>query len=221
MIHRLDLAGGRTGIDSDAGRAADLDRCPVRGRGARPHLPARPPAAAALHLHGDGGRSRPAPAAAAARHRHDHQRLADLDPAGGRSASSPARSRRSLLIIFFAGYLVSGPRRPLAGRQAGPRHRPSRAAATSARSSSPGWPASASSSSRRTSAPRCCSSASSSRCSTSPPSAGRWIAIGLVLFAAGAYLAYRIFGHVQQRVELWLDPFCPGTRRAATSWSRA
>jgi len=34
-----------------------------------------------------------------------------------------------------------------------------------------------------------------------------WIAIGLVLFAAGAYLAYRIFDHVQQRVELWLDPF--------------
>jgi cell division protein FtsW (lipid II flippase) len=34
-----------------------------------------------------------------------------------------------------------------------------------------------------------------------------WIAIGLALFAAGAYLAYRIFDHVQQRVELWLDPF--------------
>ncbi len=34
-----------------------------------------------------------------------------------------------------------------------------------------------------------------------------WIAIGLVLFAAGAYLAYRIFDHVQERVGLWLDPF--------------
>ncbi|MEP6629017.1 MAG: FtsW/RodA/SpoVE family cell cycle protein [Lapillicoccus sp.] len=34
-----------------------------------------------------------------------------------------------------------------------------------------------------------------------------WIAIGLLLFAAGAYLAYRIFDHVQERVGLWLDPF--------------
>ncbi len=34
-----------------------------------------------------------------------------------------------------------------------------------------------------------------------------WIAIGLVLFAGGAYLAYRIFDHVQERVGLWLDPF--------------
>jgi cell division protein FtsW (lipid II flippase) len=36
-----------------------------------------------------------------------------------------------------------------------------------------------------------------------------WIAIGLVLFAGGAYLAYRLFDHVQQRVGLWLDPFSP------------
>ena len=36
-----------------------------------------------------------------------------------------------------------------------------------------------------------------------------WIAIGLVLFSAGAYLAYLLFGHVQQRVLLWLDPFSP------------
>lgn len=34
-----------------------------------------------------------------------------------------------------------------------------------------------------------------------------WIAIGLLLFAGGAYLAYRIFDHVQERVGLWLDPF--------------
>ncbi len=36
-----------------------------------------------------------------------------------------------------------------------------------------------------------------------------WIAIGLALFAGGAYLAYRLFGHVQERVALWLDPFAP------------
>jgi cell division protein FtsW (lipid II flippase) len=34
-----------------------------------------------------------------------------------------------------------------------------------------------------------------------------WIAIGLALFGAGAYLAYLLFGHVQQRVLLWLDTF--------------
>ena len=34
-----------------------------------------------------------------------------------------------------------------------------------------------------------------------------WMAIGLTLFAASAYLAYRIFAHVQERVGLWLDPF--------------
>jgi cell division protein FtsW (lipid II flippase) len=34
-----------------------------------------------------------------------------------------------------------------------------------------------------------------------------WIAVGFVLFAAGAYVAWRLFGHVQERVALWLDPF--------------
>ena len=34
-----------------------------------------------------------------------------------------------------------------------------------------------------------------------------WIAIGLLLFSAGAYAAYLIFGHVQTRVLLWLDTF--------------
>ncbi|WP_299036842.1 FtsW/RodA/SpoVE family cell cycle protein [uncultured Pseudokineococcus sp.] len=36
-----------------------------------------------------------------------------------------------------------------------------------------------------------------------------WIAIGLALFAGGAYLAHHLFGHVQQRVSGWLDPFDP------------
>jgi len=36
-----------------------------------------------------------------------------------------------------------------------------------------------------------------------------WIAIGLILFSGGAYLAFLLFGHVQQRVMLWLDTFSP------------
>jgi cell division protein FtsW (lipid II flippase) len=37
----------------------------------------------------------------------------------------------------------------------------------------------------------------------------RWsyVALGLVLFVAGSALMYRLFGHVQQRVDIWLDPF--------------
>lgn len=34
-----------------------------------------------------------------------------------------------------------------------------------------------------------------------------WIAIGLILFCAGSYVAYLMFTHLQQRVLLWLDPF--------------
>jgi cell division protein FtsW (lipid II flippase) len=34
-----------------------------------------------------------------------------------------------------------------------------------------------------------------------------WIAIGLTLFAIGAYAAWVLFPHLQTRVTLWLDPF--------------
>ena len=34
-----------------------------------------------------------------------------------------------------------------------------------------------------------------------------YVLIGLLLFVAGAYVAYRLFGHVQTRVDVWLDPF--------------
>ena len=34
-----------------------------------------------------------------------------------------------------------------------------------------------------------------------------WLLIGVGLFAAGAFMAYQLFGHVQQRVDTWLDPF--------------
>lgn len=37
-----------------------------------------------------------------------------------------------------------------------------------------------------------------------------WIAIGLALFAAGTYAAYLLFPHVQKRVALWLNPFAEG-----------
>ncbi len=34
-----------------------------------------------------------------------------------------------------------------------------------------------------------------------------YVLIGLVLFVAGFYVAYGLFGHVQTRVDVWLDPF--------------
>jgi cell division protein FtsW (lipid II flippase) len=34
-----------------------------------------------------------------------------------------------------------------------------------------------------------------------------YVAVGLVLFVLGSALMYRLFGHVQQRVDIWLDPF--------------
>lgn len=37
-----------------------------------------------------------------------------------------------------------------------------------------------------------------------------WIAIGLLLFAGGTVVAWRLFSHLQVRVDLWLDPFQPG-----------
>ncbi|GAA1881841.1 FtsW/RodA/SpoVE family cell cycle protein [Lapillicoccus jejuensis] len=34
-----------------------------------------------------------------------------------------------------------------------------------------------------------------------------WVVLGLLMFAGSAYVAYLLFGHVQERVMLWLDPF--------------
>jgi len=34
-----------------------------------------------------------------------------------------------------------------------------------------------------------------------------YLVIGLILFAGAAYLAWRMFGHVQDRVTIWLDPW--------------
>ncbi|WP_285757709.1 FtsW/RodA/SpoVE family cell cycle protein [Nocardiopsis ansamitocini] len=40
-----------------------------------------------------------------------------------------------------------------------------------------------------------------------------WVGIGLAMFLAGAYAAYLIFWHVQQRVAIWLAPFDPEVYR--------
>ncbi|MCH8614058.1 FtsW/RodA/SpoVE family cell cycle protein [Arsenicicoccus dermatophilus] len=37
-----------------------------------------------------------------------------------------------------------------------------------------------------------------------------WIALGLLMFCGGAYIAWLLFDHVQQRVNLWFDPFYKG-----------
>ncbi len=34
-----------------------------------------------------------------------------------------------------------------------------------------------------------------------------WLVIGFVLFAAGGFFAWSQFGHVQQRVDIWIDPW--------------
>ncbi len=41
-----------------------------------------------------------------------------------------------------------------------------------------------------------------------------FLAIGTMLFAGGAYIAWNLFGHVQDRVDIWLDPW---SRYAAPS----
>ena len=40
-----------------------------------------------------------------------------------------------------------------------------------------------------------------------------YVAVGAGLFAVGASIAYAMFGHVQQRVEIWLDPFADAADR--------
>lgn len=34
-----------------------------------------------------------------------------------------------------------------------------------------------------------------------------WLLVGLSLFLAGGFAAYTLFGHVQRRIDVWLDPF--------------
>jgi cell division protein FtsW len=34
-----------------------------------------------------------------------------------------------------------------------------------------------------------------------------YVLIGLLLFLAGSFVAYQLFGHVQARIDIWLDPF--------------
>jgi cell division protein FtsW (lipid II flippase) len=39
-----------------------------------------------------------------------------------------------------------------------------------------------------------------------------WLLVGLVFFVGGCLLAYQLFGHIQLRVQTWLDPFADFTR---------
>ena len=39
-----------------------------------------------------------------------------------------------------------------------------------------------------------------------------WLVVGGALFAVGAYVGYLLLGHVQLRVQAWLDPFDPDAR---------
>src|SRR5690606_32553276 len=34
-----------------------------------------------------------------------------------------------------------------------------------------------------------------------------WLVVGGLLFTTGAVVAFRVFSHVQKRVDIWLDPF--------------
>jgi cell division protein FtsW (lipid II flippase) len=36
-----------------------------------------------------------------------------------------------------------------------------------------------------------------------------WLLIGVLLFAFGSFMAYSLFGHVQERVDIWLHAFAP------------
>ena len=122
----------------------------------------------------------------------------------------PGEFAKIALAIFFAGYLVqTRDALSLAGKQ-GPRPHLARAAATSARSSSPGLLAPARARLREaTSAPRCCSSASSSRCSTSPPSACRGSPSACCSSAAPYASPARPSRTSRRACDLWLDPFSP------------
>ncbi|MBB6173494.1 cell division protein FtsW (lipid II flippase) [Nocardiopsis mwathae] len=42
-----------------------------------------------------------------------------------------------------------------------------------------------------------------------------WVGIGLLMFSAGATIAWAMFVHVRQRVLIWLDPFDPELYRSA------
>jgi hypothetical protein len=48
-----------------------------------------------------------------------------------------------------------------------------------------------------------------------------WLVYGVVLFFGGAYFAYTQFGHVRDRVTIWLDAFGSLSRGAPSTWTRA
>ena len=207
MIHRLDLAYNRTGMDALALNAAGLERaerghraprvimrCATTGGcGATPTPPWRPAWRCCC--------CRWSPAWAAAC--NGSRIWIGLGP----FTFQPGEVAKILLAIFFAGYLVqTRDVLALVGRRFA-RHRAAARPATSARSSSPGWPASVSSSSRSDLGSSLLFFGLFVAMLYVATERRSWIAIGMVLFCGGAYLAYLLFGHVQQRVLLWLHPF--------------
>ena len=215
MIHRLDLADGKHRHRRRRLRQLIWTAVAVVIAARRAHRAARPPGAAALHLHLAGASAsaccccRSCPASA--RTIYGSRIWIRLGP----FSFQPGEIAKIALAIFFAGYLVqTRDALSLAGRKvlgltlpARPRPRPDprRLAGQPGRARLR----------EATSAPRCCSSACSSRCSTSPPSGVAGSPSAWPCSAAGAYLAYLVFGHVQTRVLLWLDPFSPEALQAS------
>ena len=46
-----------------------------------------------------------------------------------------------------------------------------------------------------------------------------YLVIGVVLFAVAAFVSWKLFGHVQLRVDIWLDPWTPMAATAAATRS--
>ena len=224
MIHRIDLALGdraaQLGNDYSpaAPAAADLDcrrRGPVRRRARRG---ARPPHPAALHLHRDARRSRAAAPAAAAGHRHHDQRRAHLDPP--RRLLVPARrAGQARPARVLRGLPRDQARRARPGQPPGGRHRPAARPRPRADHRCLGGEPCRARSSSATSARRCSSSAPSSPCSTSRPSGSPGCSSVSSLFLSGSFVAWTLFGHVKQRVDIWLDPTLTTTMRSAAAIS--
>ena len=177
----------------------------VRGRA---DLPQGPPGPAALHLHLDGRRPGPAAPAAGAGPRPDGQRRQDLDPGRRPFSIQPGEFAKIVLIGLLRRLPGGQARRARAGQP------PRSWASYLPRGRDLGpilvvWALSLADPGLRdaTSAPRCCSSACSSIMLYVATERTSWIVFGLLLSAAARSASPAFEPHVQQRVDVWLDPF--------------